>query len=268
MVPHVEHLASSLTGVVAAAARDAVAVGDWIGAALTLILTVAIVLAVRWVLHRRDPVRLATDPGIRTRVRLLQRMLLVAIVLVGLAATAAQLQFLDGIANTVLAGSAITAIVVGFAARATLANTLAGIVITITQPLRVGDQVTIGEHEGVVHDVTLSATTLSTVHGSLIRIPNELVSQSVIRNDTIEGAGLIPEATVVLRHGADVRRAVDLALGLDGVQTARISAVEPEGWSRLLVRGERCAPGDRLAAEARLRLALLDALRAAELPGD
>lgn len=262
-----EHLAASIDGSVLAATRDAVEVGRWISAALTLILTLAIVLAARWVLRRRDPVRLATDPGIRTRVRLLQRMLLVAIVLVGLAATAAQLKFLDGIANTVLAGSAITAIVVGFAARATLANTLAGIVITITQPLRVGDHVTIGEHEGVVHDVTLSATALSTVHGSLIRIPNEVVAQSVIVNDTIEGNGVIPEATVLLRLGTDVRRAVDLALSLDGVQTARISAVEIDGWNRLLVRGERCAPGERLAAEARLRLALLDALRTADLLG-
>lgn len=258
-----EHLAASIFGTLIAASSATPKVGEWISAALTLILTLAIVLAVRWVMHRRDPVMLATDPGIRTRVRLLQRMALVAIVLVGLAAAAAQLEFLDGIARTVLAGSAITAIVVGFGARATLANTLAGIVLTITQPVRVGDLVRIGEHEGVVHDVTLSATTLSTVLGTLIRIPNEVVAQSVILNDTIPGTGVIPEATVLLPFGADVRAAVELALAVDAVQTARLSAVEAEGWTRLLVRGDRCAPGDRFSAEARLRLAVLDALRTA-----
>ncbi len=136
------------------------------------------------------------------------------ITLIGLAAAASQLGVLDGIANTVLATSAITAIVVGFAARATLANSLAGLVLTITQPLRVGDQVRIGEHEGVVEDVTLSATTLRTILGTTIRLPNELITQSVVYNDTIDGSGVVPEATVLLPYGCPLGDAVGIALAL------------------------------------------------------
>ncbi len=242
-----------------AATTEAITVGEWISAALTLVLTAAIVIALRWAVRRRKPVQF-TDPSVRTRVRLLQRIGVTLIVIIGCAAAAAQIGILDGIANTVLAGSAITAVIVGFAARSTLANALAGVVLTITQPVRVGDTVKIGDHEGTVEDVTLSATVLRTVHGTIIRIPNELMAQSVVYNDTLVSGGVIPEVSVLVPFGADMPAAIDLALEVDGVELARHTGVEGEGWNRLMVRGERCAPGDRIAAEARLRLALTDAL--------
>jgi small-conductance mechanosensitive channel len=261
----VNHLAGRIPVGASEGAKVAIDLGQWISAALIMILTVALVLILRWAVSHRDPVRLATDPGVRTRVRLFQRMTVTLIVLIGLAAAAQVLGVLDGIANTVLATSAITAVVVGFAARTTLANSLAGIVLTVTQPVRVGDQVRIGEHEGVVEDVTLSATTLRTILGTTIRVPNELLAQSVVYNETIDGHGVIPEATILLPYGSRVGDAVALALELPGVQTARISAVETDGWNRLLVRAEPCAPGDRVPAEARLRLALLEALTDAKI---
>lgn len=254
--------AESKTGI------QAVELGQWIGAALTLILTAALVLGVRWVLRQRDPGRFAIDPGVRTRVRLLQRMGVTLVVLIGLAVAAAQLGILAGIANTVLATSAITAVVVGFAARSTLANALAGIVLTVTQPVRVGDQVRVGDHEGTVEDVTLSATVLRTVHGTTIRIPNEVMAQSVVYNDTIGGGGVLPETFVLLPFGTPMARAIDVALDVPGVELARHVGVEVDGWNRLAVRGERCAPGDRVPTEARLRLAITTALTDAGLmPG-
>ena len=75
--------------------------------------------------------------------------------------------------------------------------------------------------------------------------------------------GVVPEAQVRLPYGAALSEAIAVALELPGVQTARIAAVDPDGWNRLLVRTAACAPGDRVPAEARLRLALLEALREA-----
>ncbi|MEH3053309.1 MAG: mechanosensitive ion channel family protein [Patulibacter minatonensis] len=257
------HLAGHPVLGASGASKVAIDVGQWISATLIVILTIAVVFGIRWVIAHRDPLNFASDPSVRTRVRLVQRMAMTLVVLVGLAAAASELGILDGIANTVLATSAITAIVVGFAARTVLANSLAGIVLTVTQPVRVGDNVRIGDHEGVVEDVTLSATTLRTVLGTTIRVPNEQIAQSVVYNDTIDGTGVTPECTVLLPYGSAVAEAIDLALDLPGVQTARLAGVEPEGWNRILIRGERCAPGDRVPTEARMRLALLEALRSA-----
>ena len=245
----------------AESARAAIEAGQWISAALVLVLTTAVVLAARWLLRTRDPTRLTTDPGTRTRIRLVQRMVMTMIILIGVAVSLAMLGLLDGIANTILAGSAITAIIAGFAARQTLANSLAGIVLTITQPIRVGDQIKVGEHEGVVEDVTLSATILHTILGTTIRIPNDVIGQQAILNDTIDGQGVVPEATVWLPFGSDVAGALDVALDVPGVQVARLAGIQPDGWNQIILRGERCSPGDRVPAEARLRLQVLDALR-------
>ena len=52
----------------------------------------------------------------------------------------------------------LVAAIIGFAARQTLANAVAGIMLAITQPLRVGDWVTFEEQYGVVEDVRLNFT--------------------------------------------------------------------------------------------------------------
>ena len=72
-----------------------------------------------------------------------------------------------------LASGALAAAIIGFAARQTLANVVAGIMLAITQPLRVGDWVTFEEHYGVVEDVRLNFTVLRTASDQRIVIPNE-----------------------------------------------------------------------------------------------
>ena len=59
-----------------------------------------------------------------------------------------------------LASGAIAAAVIGFAARQTLANFMAGIMLAVTQPIRVGDWVTFEGNYGVVEDVRLNHTIL------------------------------------------------------------------------------------------------------------
>ena len=71
---------------------------------------------------------------------------------------------LNKLAAGVLASSAIIAGIVGFAARHTLANLIAGVMLMIAQPLRIGDRVTILDQSGEVEDVQLNYTG-ATVYG-------------------------------------------------------------------------------------------------------
>jgi len=242
-----------------------VTLGQVIGAILILALTAAVLLGARWALRVRDPLNLTSDPGTQTRVLLVQRMVVVAILIIGLALAAAQLGILDSLATSVLGSAAIVTVIVGFAARAVLANGVAGVMMAITQPVRVGDHVQIGDHAGVVEDLSLNATVLRTVNGTRIRVPNEQLAQSVVLNDSIVDAGVLPEAHALLPLGADLTSALELARGLPGVTIARIAAILPDGWAKLIVRGEVCSPADRVPAEARLRLALVEGLRIAGL---
>ena len=67
------------------------------------------------------------SPMLDTRLRFLRRVVDAAIIVVGVALALAQFTSLDRLAATVLASGAIAAAVVGFAARQSLANAIAGI---------------------------------------------------------------------------------------------------------------------------------------------
>ena len=61
-----------------------------------------------------------------------------------------------------LASSALLGLVVGFVARSTLANFVAGVMIAVNQPVRLGDRVVIADVKGIVKDVGLTYTRLRT----------------------------------------------------------------------------------------------------------
>ena len=79
----------------------------------------------------------------------------------------------------------IAAAIIGFAARQTLANFIAGIMLAITQPIRVGDWVTFEGNYGVVEDVSLNHTVLRTATEQRIVIPNEKLAGGILKNDTL-----------------------------------------------------------------------------------
>ncbi|HWN72326.1 MAG TPA: mechanosensitive ion channel domain-containing protein, partial [Solirubrobacterales bacterium] len=69
-------------------------------------------------------------------------------------------------------------------------NMIAGIQITVSQPIRIGDRITFEDREGRVTDITLSYTYLDPGDGSSIVIPNQLLVEGTVHNrstaDTVE----------------------------------------------------------------------------------
>ncbi|TXN73987.1 mechanosensitive ion channel family protein [Methylobacterium sp. WL18] len=66
----------------------------------------------------------------------------------------------------------IGGVAIGFAFRDVLQNLLAGILILLTRPFVIGDQIRAGSHEGTVEDVWVRATVLRTYDNQRILIPN------------------------------------------------------------------------------------------------
>lgn len=60
----------------------------------------------------------------------------------------------------------------GFAFRDILQNLLAGILLLVTQPFRLGDQIKAGDFEGTVEDIQIRATTIRTYDNRRAVIPN------------------------------------------------------------------------------------------------
>ena len=207
----------------------------------------------------------ALSPVVDTRLRFLRRVAGAVIILIGLSLAIAQFTALDRLASTVLASSAIAAAVIGFAARQVLANAIAGLVIAITQPLRIGDHVTFEDQTGTVEDISLTYTWLRMGSEARLIIPNERLAAGVLRNDSIRSQTVALEVRLWLAPEADEAQALEVLRALDDVEDARLADVTEAGI-QVLVSGPPVAPSDRLAREADLRLTTLGALREAGIP--
>ena len=77
----------------------------------------------------------------RTRLRILRRLLFLAIFLILAMLALSQFTELERIATGILASTAVIGLVVGFAAQHTIANMVAGVQLTVSQPFRIGDRI-------------------------------------------------------------------------------------------------------------------------------
>jgi small-conductance mechanosensitive channel len=242
--------------------------GNEITAGLTLLIALALVVAVNRAMGGRGR-RLAAalgggelSPVADTRLRFLRRVIEAFIVVVGLSLAIAQFTALDRLASTVLASGAILAVVIGFAARQVLGNALAGMVLAITQPLRIGDLVTFEGETGTVEDVSLTYTWLRTASDARIIVPNERLATGVLRNDSIRSPTVALEVSVWLGRDDDPTRALELLGQLEDAHDVRV-AEATEGGLRIAVAGPPVPPSERLAREAALRAEALRVLRSA-----
>ncbi|WP_017720517.1 mechanosensitive ion channel family protein [Kamptonema formosum] len=114
----------------------------------------------------------------------------------------------------------ISGVAIGFAFRDILQNFLAGILILLTEPFELDDQIVFKGYEGTVENIQTRATTIRTYDGRRVVIPNaELFTNSVIVNTAFEKRRL--EYDVGIGYGDDIERAKQLILeamwGVDGV---------------------------------------------------
>src|SRR4029077_4010279 len=111
---------------------------------LTALGIVVIALIAAWIvdrlmLHHERRTAGEFSAGFSTRLRILRRVTTVSIIVVGVAIALTQFAAVNRAAAALLASGAIAAAVIGFAARTTLANAIAGILIAVAQPIRLGD---------------------------------------------------------------------------------------------------------------------------------
>jgi small-conductance mechanosensitive channel len=195
-----------------------------------------------------------------TRLRFIRRLIYVTIVLIGVTVALSKFTGVSRLATSILASGAIAAAVIGFAARQVLANFVAGIMLTITQPLRVGDWVMFEGNYGVVDDVRLNYTILRTPSDQRIVIPNERLAGGILRNDTLAVDHVALDVSVWVPPEADADRAV-AALRDETGQDVTIAEAVPWGV-RLAVGADPVGPGERAARETELRARCLRRLRA------
>lgn len=123
----------------------------------------------------------------RIESELLQQVLLTALVvvlvLVGIY-VALRVTDLTRLAMTLVGGTGLVGLALGFAFRDIAENFLASILISLNHPFRIGDLVEVEGRKGYVQRVTTRGTLLMTIAGDHVQIPNSTVYKSILINYT------------------------------------------------------------------------------------
>ena len=78
----------------------------------------------------------------------------------------------------------IGSVAIGFAFKDIFQNLLSGILLLLSEPFRIGDQIISGDYEGTVEDIKIRATTIKTYDGRQVVIPNSDLYTSALTVNT------------------------------------------------------------------------------------
>jgi small-conductance mechanosensitive channel len=221
-------------------------------------ITLVIAKVVDWRIGHRE-----LGPGSATRYRVLRQTLVSTIVFVGVLSALLVIPPVRALAGGILASSAVIGLVIGFASQRTIGNVVAGILIAITQPLRLGDRVTVEGTEGIVEEIGLTYTWIRTRDNDRLVVPNEKLASETIRNSTIRSAETLAEVQVQVPASADLRAVVN-SLQEDGEE---VYVTDLADKATIVVRKRVPRIGETERAESELRLSVAERLKAAGVFG-
>lgn len=103
---------------------------------------------------------------------LMSRIIQWSILILGTTTALAQINFN---LTAFVTGLGILGFTVGFALQHIAQNFVAGILLLLQQPFKIGDNIKVGDNVGTVKDIEISTTTILTFDGLLVIIPNSQV---------------------------------------------------------------------------------------------
>lgn len=197
--------------VIASAANDMV--NDFI-VRLPYFMVAVVVLLVFWLLSLifKSVVSklLSKSHTHRNLVRVFQRIGGALIFFIGL--MVAMVIAIPGFTPAKLVGAlGIGSVAIGFAFKDIFQNLLSGILLLLSEPFRIGDQIVSGEFEGTVEDIKVRATTIRTYDGRQVVIPNSQLYTSVLTVNTAYKRRRL-ELTVGIGYEDDIRKAKEVIL--------------------------------------------------------
>ena len=217
----------------------------WKHVVIAAVIFAVVVLFARlidWLLRRRT-----LTPESTTRYRVFRRMIIAVILVVGLFSALLAIPEVRAVAGGLLASTAILGIILGFAAQKTLGNFIAGLLIALAQPVRIGDRVEYDGAQGVVEEIGLTYTFIRAADRRRIVVPNEKLASDTIVNASIRSRETFAEIAVPVPLAADLDAALD-ALRED-VAEERDASVYVSALADPATVTLRAAASDDLAAE-------------------
>ncbi len=211
--------------------------------------------------------RLTVEPGNRNAIITITRYLIVG---TGLAVA---LNIIGVSWSSVQWLVAALGVGLGFGLQEIFANFVSGLILLLERPIRVGDNVTLGEQNGTVRRIHIRATTLIDWDRKEIIVPNKSFITNVLINWTRNGSIARIDIPVKISHSSDPLLVHDVLLAL--VTAHPLVLKEPAPAVLLLKLGENALefevrvfvqePVNRLPLTHELNNRIFEALRAHQI---
>jgi small-conductance mechanosensitive channel len=123
----------------------------------------------------------------RTQITVLRRLIMAAVIMVGVGAILMTFPAIRIMGQGVLASAGLISIVAGLAAQSTLTNVFAGIQLTLTNSMRVGDVVSVDGESGTVGEITLTYVVIYLWDDRRLILPSSHFTSNPYENWTRRG---------------------------------------------------------------------------------
>jgi small-conductance mechanosensitive channel len=171
----------------------------------------AVSVGTKWILSR-----LPTEPGdelksrgLRTQLTVMRRVTSVILVVVACAVVLMQFEFVRSVGLSLLASAGLVGVVLGFAAQKSLAGVIAGVQLSITQPIRIGDTVVMDGETGTIEEINLTYVIVKVWDERRLVVPITKFLETTFQNWTRVAPELLGTVTLTVDYAAPVDRIRD-----------------------------------------------------------
>ena len=151
------------------------------------------------------------QPKLETTYRFARRLAVSVVVLIGLAASIfTAFPEAGGVVASIFVAAGFASIVVGLAAQSSLSNIISGVIVSVSQPIRIGDAIMFRGDFCFVEDIRLMHTVLRTWDNRRLIVPNSVLQSEVITNYTSEDPTMLVPVFVQVSYESDLEKAMQI----------------------------------------------------------
>lgn len=199
-----DRLGWSLTGFTIAGRQFSIT--DVLTGVVTFIILIVILRSVQHFINRRVLQNMRIDAGVRNSLSTgIGYVGLIIALLVAINTTGIDLSGLAIIAGALSVG-------VGFGLQSIVNNFVSGLILLAERPIKVGDWVEVGQHQGIVQRISVRSTEIKTFERATVIMPNsDLIANPVVNRMHRDRQGRI-EVPIGVAYGSDVQKVRDILL--------------------------------------------------------
>ena len=232
-------------------------------AVVTAAVWIVVVLVVRTLLNvafDRYERRLSeSDPSVAARRRttygFLLRMIVALVVIIGVWSVLSIFPATQEVSRAFLGSAAVLAVIAGLALTTPLGNLGSGVLLAFTQPVKLGDRITVDGHTGLVDEISLSYTALTTDEGRRIFVPNTRMVSTTLVNRSVDDPRRLVTVDLPVRLGTSLgearRLTMEAASRVPQGDELAIYVTEKIAWLHVVAYAPFTADVSQVASEIR-----------------